>query len=237
VLGGCGTSDAGAAPKSSAPTPVPAISSLLVVGRAAVAEDYRWFGEESDFGEGFCFTWVRGLTPQQVIKASGGKELERIGWQQLVGSGDGQEAGADRYFYGAAHVAEWTVLVEDGGDFGATGSRVLPLSRGRRLISHYRAADGTGRLLVLEDERVRLDFDPGVPGQLSGADVEAFAPVVEDAGFGKLSTLRFRGRDEYLDYCAEAGFALVERVTGVAMTQELLSALTWLWTSVPKGVG
>lgn len=199
-----------------------------------MADDYRWFRGVEDLGEGFCFTWIKGLTPQQVIRASGGTELERIGWEQLVGSGDGQQEGADRYFYGVAHVAEWALLVEDGGRFGTTDSQVTPLSRGRTLISHYRGRDGHGRLLALEDEAVRLDFDPAVPGKMAGRDVDDLAPVIDSAGFGALARLRFRNQSDYRAYCAQAAFALTERMTGVAMTEDLLETLTYLLTSVPR---
>jgi hypothetical protein len=213
---------------------VPAVSSLLVVGRAAVAEDYRWFGGVRDFGEGFCFTWIRERTPQQVIKQSGGKELERIGWDQLVGSGDGQEVGADRYFYGVAHVAEWTLMIEDGGTFGTTDSQVGPLSRGTTLISHYRGKDGRGRLLVLDDQSVRLDFDPMAADRIAGSGAEDLRPVIDGAGFAAAQRLRTGDRNEYRAYCTEAAFALIERMTGVAMTKELLETLTYLFTSVPR---
>ena len=242
MLGGCQAARAGEAPVGGGGSPAvpavklspaPAVSSLLVVGRAAVAEDYRWFGGVQDFGHGFCFTWVQGRTPQQVIKATGGKELERIGWDQLVGSGDGQQTWADRYFYGTAHVAEWALMVEDGGDFGTTDSRVLPLSRGTTLISHYRREDGRGRLLALEDGKVRLDFDPLDAGKRVGSGAVDLAPVIDDAGFGAARRLRSGDQGEYRAYCTEAAFALVERMTGVAMTKELLETLTYLLTSVP----
>jgi len=199
-----------------------------------VAEDYRWFRGIEDLGEGFCFTWVKALTPQQVIRQSEGQELERIGWDQLVGSGDGQRVGADRYFYGVAHVAEWALIVEDGGTFGTTDSKVGPLSRGTTLISHYRGRNGHGRLLVLDDEIVRLDFDPTSPGTMAGRDADDLAPVIDSAGFGAMRRIRFRDPNEYRAYGTQAAFALTERMTGVAMTEDLLKTLTYLLTSVPR---
>jgi uncharacterized protein DUF6461 len=213
---------------------LPTPSASLVLGRPAVAADYGWFAGVEDLSEGFCFTWVRGLTPQQVIVRSGGKELERIGWEQLVGSGDGQAAGADRFFYGVAHVGEWALLVEDNGSFGTTDSEVRPLSRGTDLVSYYRGGDGRGRVLVLEDGSVRLDFDPVRAQKLGGWDVDTLAPVVDDAGFGAAHRLRGGDQGEYRTYCMEAAFAFVERVAGVAMTEDLLSKLTYLLTSVPR---
>ena len=206
----------------------------LIVGRAATAEDYAWFAGVDDLAEGFCFTWVRGLTPEQVITLTGGTELERIAWEQLVGSGDGQEAGADRYFYGVAHVGDWALLVEDSGSFGTTDSRVRPLSRGTTLVSHYRARDGHGRLLVLEDEDVRLDFDPIEAEKITGRGAGSLAPIIDAAGFSYARRLRSGDQTAYRKYCMEAAFALTERLTGIGMTEDLLEKLTYLLTSVPR---
>lgn len=206
----------------------------LLVGRAATAEDYLWFAGVDELADGFCFTWVRGLTPQQVIKSTGGKELERIGWEQLVGSGDGQQAGADRYFYGVAHVGDWALLVEDSGSFGTTNSRAWPLSRGTTLVSHYRARDGHGRVLVLEDEDVRLDFDPIEAEKITGRSADSLAPVIAAVGFSHAQSLRSGDQRAYRTYCMEAAFALTERITGVGMTEDLIEKLTYLLTSVPR---
>jgi hypothetical protein len=199
-----------------------------------VAADYDWFGEVKDLEEGFCFTWVKGLTPQQVIQVSQGKELERIGWEQLVGSGDGQAAGADRFFYGVAHVGDWALLVEDNGTFGTTDTEARSLSMGTTLVSYSWKAGGRGRVLVLDDGSYRLDFDPEAATKLSGWGISELAPVVEAAGFGTARVLRSGDQGEYRRYCKWAAFAFVERVTGVAMTEDLLERLTYLLTSVPR---
>jgi hypothetical protein len=185
-----------------------------------------------DLAEGFCFTWVRGLTPEQVITSTGGKELERVAWEQLVGSGDGQETGADRYFYGVAHVGDWALLVEDSGSFGTTDSRVRPLSRGTTLVSHYRARDGHGRVLVFKDEDVRLDFDPIDAEKIAGRGADSLAPIIDAAGFAYAQRLRSGKQTAYRTYCMEAAFALTERLTGIGITEELLQKLTYLLTSV-----
>jgi Family of unknown function (DUF6461) len=228
---------AAAAPRASE-SPSASPSGLVAgsEGRAATADDYLWFAGVDDLADGFCFTWVRGLTPAQVITATGGQNLERIGWEQLVGSGDGQQEGAEQYFYGVAHVGDWSLLVEDNGTFGTTDDRVRPLSRGTTLVSHYRARDGHGRLLVLEDEAVRLDFDPIEAGEITGRAADALTPVIDAAGFPYARRLRSGDQTAYRTYCTAAAFALTERLTGVAMTENLLETLTYLLTSVPRRI-
>ncbi|GIM97190.1 DUF6461 domain-containing protein [Paractinoplanes toevensis] len=184
--------------------------------RDAVADDYRWFFPVPDFGQGYCFTWVRDLTPPQVIKRLGGRELERINWKQLVESGDGQQGTAYRYFIGITRVGDWSLIVEDNGDLGVTDRLVRPLSAGTTVVGHYRGADGHGRFLQLTDGRVELDFDPAAPATVTAAmSAVGFAPGI-DAGTSMA-----------------ASFALAERLTGQQMTQSLLISSTYLLTNVP----
>jgi hypothetical protein len=219
----------------SAPVPTPYVSPtpILIEGRAAVAEDYQWFSSVTDLADGFCFTWVRNLTPPQVIKQAGGKELERISWDQLVGSGDGQQAGSDRYFFGVAHVGDdWSLLVEDNGDFGTTLSRVGPLSRNTTVISNFQGRDGTARLLVLRNGTIRLDFNPQTPETMTGQDATWLRSLADISGFRSAARLKTNPA-KYRAYCTAASFALVERLVGIAMTRQLLDVETYLLTSVP----
>lgn len=203
--------------------------------RAATAGDYRWFEADGDLTKGFCFTWVKGLTPQQVINRLGGRELERVDWEQVVGSGDGQQDAMSDYFVGIARVGAWALLVEDNGTLGTTDAKVVPLSAGTTLISNYRKADGHGRLLVLADREVRLDFDPIDAKKLSGSGVDSLAPIIDAAGFGYAGAVPL-GDDpgQYRTYCMEAAFALTERLTGVPMTLNLLTTLTYRLTRVRR---
>jgi len=195
------------------------------VPRNAVADDYSWFARDPDLTKGFCITWVRGLTPEQVLKRLGGQELERVGWQQLVGSGDGQRGRADRYFIGVARIGDWSLIVEDNGDLGVTDRLVGGLSLGTTVVANHHKQDGHGRFLMLRDASVELDFDPVTFPKRTGSRAEELAPTIAAAGFGA-------GDDP--NQSMLAAFALAERLTGVAMTQELLRDHTYRLTSVPR---
>ena len=204
--------------------------------RTAVAADYRWFAGERDFGKGFCFTWIKGLTPPQVLERLGATELERVSWQQMVGSGDG-EWGGDRYFFGVARIGDWSLMVEDNGTLGTVDERMAPLSLGGTVISHYRDGGdaGHGRLLVLADGVTALDFDPVAADRLRGSRAAELRPVVDGAGFAYARRLRLAGdADGYRAYCVQAAFALTERLTGVPMTRDLLDTKTYLLSTVPR---
>ncbi|WP_433372583.1 DUF6461 domain-containing protein [Actinoplanes sp. CA-142083] len=196
--------------------------------RAAIADDYRWFAHEPDFSKGFCFTWVQGLTPQQVLGRLHGKELERITWPQLVGAGDGPVGYPDRYFIGVTRVDDWTLIVEDNGDLGVNEQLMRPVSKGTTVVAHHRGADGHGRFLLLRKGTTELDFDPLNPAKASGSRAAELAPMLASVGFGA---------DNDPARPMEAAFALTERLTGMTMTQELLRTNTYLFTVVPRPRG
>jgi len=193
--------------------------------RAAVADDYWWFALEPDLDRGFCFTWVKGLTPQQVLIRLNGDELERITWPQLVSAGDGPTGVTDRYYIGVTRVEGWTLIVEDNGDLGVNERLVRPLSKGTTVAAHRRDADGHGRFLLLQDGTVELDFDPMTPAKVTGSRAAELAPMLASVGFGV-------GDDP--DRPMEAAFALTERLTGTEMTQELLHTSTYLFSTVSR---
>ncbi len=194
--------------------------------RAAVAGDYRWFAANTDLSKGFSFVWVKGLETKEVLQRLGGEELERVYWNQLVSSGDGQRGDASRMFFGIARMSEtWVLVVEDNGTLGTTESLLRPLSRGTTVISHYRAANGRSRLLLLTDQAVDLDADPVTGKSRAGGRATELAPTLAAVGFGA-SNDPAQG--------TAAALALTERLTGVAMTQELLNSRTYVLGWAPR---
>jgi hypothetical protein len=126
-------------------------------------------------------------------------------------------------------------MVEDNGMLGTTDERVQPLSKGTTLVSHYHGSDGHGRLLVLEDEEARLDFDPMDVAHRTGRGADSLLAVIDAAGFGSAERIRMTGDPVlYRNYCMESAFALTERLTGVPMTLELLQSKTYVLASVPR---
>jgi len=204
----------------------PAVAATApAVPRNAVADDYWWFAIDPDLTKGFCITWVQGMTPADVLKRLGGKELERVGWQQLVGSGDGQQGPAYEYFIGVARIGEWSLIVEDNGDLGVTDRLVDRLSVGTTVVAHRHKPDGHGRFLVLRDAVVELDFDPAAYTVRGGTRATELAPTIAAAGFGA----RRDPRQPLL-----AGLALAERLTGIPMSKDLLDTHTYLLSTVPR---
>ncbi|NMO56805.1 hypothetical protein HH310_37235 [Actinoplanes sp. TBRC 11911] len=192
--------------------------------RPAVAADYRWFASNADLSKGFSFVWVKGLQTGEVLDRLGAKELERVYWKQLVGSGDGQRGNPGRRFFGVTRIDDgWTLVVEDNGALGTTESLLRPLSSGTTVISHYRASNHRGRLLMLTDRGVDLDFDPLTAPPRPARRTSELASVISAVGFGSSTDP---------DYCTAAAFALTERLTGVRMTEALLTSKTYRFSAV-----
>jgi Family of unknown function (DUF6461) len=216
VVAGCGAQPAG----------VTAASSPSGPARPAVAGDYRWFASNTDLSKGFSFVWVKGLETHEVLDRLGAKELERVYWRQLVGSGDGQRGYSRQLFFGVTRInADWALVVEDNGTLGATEPLLRSLSTGTTVISHYRAPSGKGRLLMLTDQGVDLDFDPLTAPPRPARRTAELASVISGAGFGA---------SQDPGYCTAAAFALTERLTGVAMTEPLLASKTYRFGSAAR---
>ncbi|WP_240670493.1 DUF6461 domain-containing protein [Actinoplanes solisilvae] len=190
-----------------------------------MAGDYGWFSQVGDLSKGFCFVWVLGVRPVQVLERMGADELERIGWQQLVGAGDGQRGVTDKRYFGVSRISDdWSLVVEDNGSLGRADELLRPLSVGTKVVVVHRDADGRGRFLLLEDQSVRLDFDPMSDGPRAGAAAAALNPTVEASGFDGAAEPARR---------TAAAFALAERLTGVRLDLEVLRGRTYLFSVVP----
>lgn len=200
-------------------------SAAVPVPGNPAAVDHLWPLREPGLASGFCFTLVRGLKPHQVIERLGGEELERIEWLRLVAAGDGERAGAGRYFVGVARVGDWSLIVEDNGSLGVTQRLVSPLSDGGRVLAYRSDAEGAGRLLVLRDGDLELDFDSRTPDRWGGMHPGAYMSAMRSAGLvGGTTVTQPTG----------PALAFLAEQTGVELTRELLTEMTYLLVIVPE---
>jgi hypothetical protein len=219
-LAGCGGESQPAPPAPSIPSSPPGPST-----RPAAAGDYRWLTTGDEFAKGFSFLWVQGLTSKQVLDRLGGKELERVFWHQLVGPGDGQRGSTGQRFFGVARVGDWVLVVEEAGTLGISDVLLDRLSAQTTVISHYRGAEGEEQMLVLTDGAVDLRFDPQSDAARTGRRAAELSTEITSAGFGAATDPQTR---------TAAAFALTERLTGIAMTREMLEEKTYLLSTAPQ---
>lgn len=193
--------------------------------------DYTWFEDDfPDLAEAYCFTLVRGLTPAEAISRLAGREAEPMhGIADVVDAAFAQYDQADgaRQLIALTTAGDWTLLIEPNGYLGVTENRVLPASSGVSWISHFVNVNAVGTFLWVEDESVRLCFDPMFPEDRWGTAPDELLDVMHRIGF------HLGEETPETDLSAPAAFALAEHLTGVAITAALLQETTFTCATVP----
>ncbi len=194
-------------------------------GMAVTAADYAWVaGEDSATFEAYCLTLARGLTPAEFLAGLDARpEAPLTGISALYEPSyevwDDNEQAGDRLFVAVTTVpgdgGDWALGVEINGYLGVTPEAVAPLSAGTRIVSHYRNVNAVDRFCWIENEDIRLSFEPLFPAYREGSTPDALVDVMREIGFD----LR---EDAEFDIPTESAFALAERLTGVRVTMELL---------------
>lgn len=189
---------------------------------AATAQDYAWFGK--DFPAEYCITLARGVTPEEFLTRIGA-EVESFtrdadGLMHFSGHGDGLPIGATTVI---GEDGPWTLGVEWNGYAGVTEEIMLPASAGTRIVSHFCNVNAHDRFLWYEDGETRLEFEPLFADSRWGAESEAIADEMVEAGFDLSDA-----EDRSIERVTEAAFALAERITGVRLTAEVLREAEYL---------
>ncbi|GAA3019208.1 DUF6461 domain-containing protein [Streptosporangium longisporum] len=202
----------------------------------ATPDDYSWFSPERfpEFADAYCFTYVRGLTLEEVVTRLGVRveDCSRVTLDELI-----------RWqTFGAVAVGDWVLLVEAYSGLGVTKEIIMPLSEGTRLVSHfYLDVDDMDYFYWIDDGKIRFEF----------AHDEGYSHRFED---GRLQFM-FRPHESYSeempDELAEIleridspvysiaaphrgpAFLMAERLTGITMTPQLLEESTYLGGVVP----
>lgn len=130
---------------------------------------------------------------------------------------------------GVATVADaWTMVAEINGYVGVTEGLVGPMSSGRTVVSHFRNVNAVHTFHWWHDGRLLVDFDPMFPAERTGTDPDA---VVQHARAVGLPVDAEPEETAAVDLSA-AGFALAQRITGVACTPTLFEHSEFLVATV-----
>ncbi|MGW2487278.1 DUF6461 domain-containing protein [Streptomyces sp. NPDC001606] len=196
------------------------------------AADYRWLREEhAPLLEAYCVTLVKGLAPEQLLK-----ELKAEKEGSVTGVAELEEPCYDAWdehdglsvLVGVAALGDWTLMVEYNGFLGTLADVMLPVSRGRTAVSHFRNINAVDHFYWFEDGEIRLQFEPLFPTQRHGTHPDELVTQMRESGFD----LREHGERD-IDLHTEAAFALAERITGVRLTRELFASLEFTTALVP----
>jgi hypothetical protein len=207
----------------------------MITRMPPTARDFLWFDERfPDLAEAYCFTVVHGVPPEQVLSRFGATEQSRLtGVRELMGPAftAWDEHEGDLLFLGATAVGDWTLVVEPNGFLGVTEAAIVPLSRGTRLVSHFRNVNAVDYFFWVDDGTIRLHFEPLFPTRRDGTHADGLLDVMERIGFDLQSTDGLEvDRHSHPGECA---FALAEYLTGVRITPELLESAPFVCGTAP----
>ncbi|MFJ3840692.1 DUF6461 domain-containing protein [Streptomyces sp. NPDC090054] len=195
--------------------------------------DYAWFEKDfPDLAEAYCFTLVRGLSPDDVRSRFEGRQEEPLrGMAAVVDAAFAQYdlTEGERQLVAMTTVGAWTLLIEPNGYLGVTEDRALPASTGASWVSHFVNVNAVGTFLWAEDQVLRLCFDPMFPEDRWGTTPDELLDVIRQIGFHFEET--FEEAPE-TDLSAPAAFALAEHLTGVAITPALLQDTTFTCATI-----
>ena len=123
----------------------------------------------------------------------------------------------------------WSLLAEINGYVGVTERLMGPASIGRTIVSHFRNINAAYRFHWWRDGRLLVDFDLLFPTERFGADPDAFLDDLRGVGI----PLNAEPDDIAGIDLSAAGFALAQRITGVACTPQLFEKSDFLVAIVP----
>lgn len=190
----------------------------------ATGGDYGWFEANGELTEGFCFTWVAGLAPDQVIRKLGGRRLRTTGWPDDWASFPGRRRG--EAVMAVAALPGWSLIVEDNGILALRDDLLKRLSAGTTVVTHYRNVEYDSRFVLVRNGDIQVVFDPYDPGDRSGSHPDILLAAMRAAGF----VTDGQGSDS--DDATAYAFGLTERLTGVPMTATLLHSATYAVAAV-----
>jgi hypothetical protein len=190
------------------------------------SSSYGWF-LTGGLGNVYALTWVKRLSPAQVVARMAGRRLGTHrrpdgGWSRLPG------ARANEAVVAVTRAGGWALLVEDADPIGAHDDTVATLSQGTRLVTfshNYRAAD---RFVLAADGAIVVGFDPGYPPDRDGTQPDLLVEAMREVG------LKPSLQEPPTAYVPPelAALALTERVTGVPLTYPLLHDSAYLAAAV-----
>jgi hypothetical protein len=176
-------------------------------------DDYSWFSRERfpELADAYCFTYVRGLTPEELLTRLGVavEDRARMTFDELRKTGF--------RMIGAVAVGDWVLMVEAYGLLGATEEIIMPLSADTRLVSHFFIeAKALYHFYWVEDGTIQFEsWHEGESEEVPDELVETMERL--HSGYPPPAALY-----------EKLAFRLAEPLTGITLTPQLLEESTYL---------
>ncbi|WP_436771322.1 DUF6461 domain-containing protein [Yinghuangia sp. YIM S09857] len=208
---------------------------------SVTAADYGWIRSSSVFPYGievgYTLTLVRGVSPEQVLQVMDAEPrgtcdgVDGLIEQQQDLYDEVDDDWDESFIAGAFTVpgddGAWTVVLHFDGGVGMRHRFLEALSAGSRAVMHSsNGGKPIHQFYWYEDGELRTNFE--WPTARTGTTPDDLLPVMQEVGFD----LSGDGTDGYLDRKA-AVLALAERLTGVRLTEEILTGAEYRLGRVP----
>ncbi|WP_369168047.1 DUF6461 domain-containing protein [Streptomyces sp. R28] len=200
------------------------------------AADYAWLETRyPHLTEAYCVTLVRGLAPEALLtelKAAPKPGLTGVDALVEPSYDEWDDHDGEMLFVGVTAVDDWSLMVEFNGYLGIRAKAMLPVSRGRTVVSHFRNVNAVDHFYWFEDGDTRLHFEPLFAHARDGSHPDELLMEMRESGFD-LSD----GDDRYHTGHTEAAFALAHRITGIRLTPEIFASARFTCgiAPVPRG--
>ncbi|TMR18640.1 hypothetical protein ETD86_21480 [Nonomuraea turkmeniaca] len=185
-------------------------------------EELPCFPGYETLGEIYCVSFVRDLSPEEVLRRFGVDEesMEEMAFDELdyrsVESMRDDAAG----YIGAARVGDWTVVIEPGGWQIAVDSETYArVSRGTGVVSVCRHDYASDTFAYIVDGTPVVWFDPMLPDERSGSDPDRFVEKMREVGLDPNHDINGPG----IDHPIERSFALASSITGLPFSPDMLN--------------
>ncbi|WP_283135025.1 DUF6461 domain-containing protein [Rhizohabitans arisaemae] len=187
------------------------------------SDDYAWFADSS-LAEAYSFIFVRGLTPEQLVARMGGRaaDFSRTTLNESIDAGSYYNYKTQ--FVAVTSVGDWAFVAQHNSWLGADDKFTVPLSAGTRLVSLYRLdIKGLEDFRWVEDGEIRFGFwaQEGYSEKVPDELVETMKQIDHDYG---------KNHDLYQG----PGLVLIERLTGIKLTPQILEGSTYLSGVIPE---
>ncbi|MBG0812664.1 hypothetical protein HS045_00270 [Planomonospora sp. ID82291] len=169
-------------------------------------EEFRWLSDCEELDEIYCVSFVRDLTPEEVLRRFSGDENTT------------EECDAADYV-GTAKIGDWTLVVEPGGwELAATPEIYTRVGRGTEIVSVSRHDCASDTFVYIVDGEPVVQFEPMFPGDRSGTDPDRLVEEMRVVGLNPDHDID--GPD--IGSPIERSFALASKIVALHFSPEML---------------
>ncbi len=186
-------------------------------------EEFPWLSEHEVLDEIYCVSFVRDLSPEEVLRRFGVDEstMEEVTFDELDERSAESLMDDAAGYIGAVKVGDWTLVIEPGGWKLAVDSEIMArVSRGTEVVSVCRHDYASDTFAHIVDGQPVVWFDPMLPDARSGNDPDRFIKEMREVGLDP--DYDIDGDGSHIDSPMERSFALASRITALPFSPEML---------------